>query len=154
MKTKKADLVVKIILIVVAVILVGLLVAYFMGVFKTQKQNLNKGTNKIDDVVNSALDFDVLVYDGKEVDGKSLVDIIEDYKEKDVKMSIWVETLDGTSTYYNYSYTSNNLGTAVTVTPPASKADSGYITESASFLGEVLRNKNKEIVCLKFVQQK
>ncbi len=154
MKTKKVDLIPMVILTVIVVVLCGLFIAWLTGTFKDKKVDMDSGTEKIDSAIGSVADFDLLVYDGDIIRGKTLIKLIEDFDTKDVQVSIWVHTLDNSDTYYNYAYTSNNLGTTVTVTPPPGKAASGYITPSGSFLGEVLKNVNGEIVCLKFSQQK
>ncbi len=154
MKTKRADLIIAILLAVIGVILAGLLIAWMTGMFKDKRQNLNSGTEKIDGAINAVADFDLLVYDGDTISGSTLMKLISDYDAKDMQISIWVHTLDNTDAYYNYAYTSGNLGSAVTVTPPAGKAASGYITPTGNFLGEVIKNTNNEIVCLKFTQQR
>lgn len=155
MKTKKAsDLIVTILITVLVVVLTGLLIAWTTGMFKEKKNDINKGTEKIDKALGSMEDFDLLVFDNNTIGGDGLLEVISDFDDKDVPASIWVHTLDNTDAYYNYAYTANNLGTASTAVPPTSKATAGYITPSANFKGEVLRNANDEIVCIKFTQQK
>ena len=156
MKTKSADLVVKILITVIVVILAGLLIAWMAGLFKDKRQDLNSGTEKIDSAISSMSDFDLIVYDGNTISGDSLMELISDFKTKNVPVSIWVNTLDNATTgdYYNYAFATGDLGATVTITPPASKSATGYITPSANFLGDVIRNENNEIVCLKFVQKK
>lgn len=157
MKTKKSDLVVNILITVLVVVLAGLLIAWMTGMFKDKKKAINDGTEKINGVISSVAEFDLLAYDDSTIRGDVLLDLIEEYKDKDVKVSIGVHTLDNITTgiYYNYGYASDNLvEPALTITPPAGKSETSYITPSASFLGEVLRNPNNEIVCLKFTQQK
>ncbi len=156
MKTKKSDLVAKIFLAAVIVILVGLLIAWMVGVFKDKKQDLNSGTEKIDQAINSMAEFDLLVYDGDTISGETLVELISDFRKKEVYVSVGVETLDEKENYYNYNYSSTDrkIGAAiVTPVPPTSKSDLGYITPSGNFLGEIIKNSNNEIVCLKFTQQ-
>jgi hypothetical protein len=82
--------------------------------------------------------------------------LIADFKAHDTKVSVWVNTLDTTNTYYNYAFTpaTNTLGAASASAIPTSKAAAGYITPSGNFLGDVLKNTNNEIVCVKFTQQK
>lgn len=159
MKTKNSSsLVIGIIGIAVIVILLGILIAWGLGLFKDKKQEANAATAKIDSATQSMADFDLLAYDDYTIKGGSLIDLITEYKTKDVQVSLWVYTLDKISTYYNYALTTttstSDLGAAVTVTPPASKSADGYITETANFLGSVIRNENNQIVCLKFTQQK
>lgn len=156
MKTKYSDLISKIFLTAVIVVLTGLLIAWMAGVFKDKRQDLNSGTEKIDQAINSMADFDLLVYDGDTVSGETLAELIADYKSKDVKVSVWVHTLDNADTYYNYAFTpaSNTLGAVSATALPTSKTAAGYITPSGTFLGDVLKNSNNEIVCLKFSQKK
>lgn len=157
MKTKKSDLVAKILIAAIIVILAGLMIAWMAGLFKDKKQDLNSGTEKINTTINSMADFDLLVYDGDTINGDSLAELITDYKEKSVPVSIEVKTLDGTTVNYNYAVTDTglgNLGATVTVTPPAGKAANGYITPSGKFTGSVRKNSNDEIYCLAFQQKK
>lgn len=156
MKTKNgSDLVIKIFIIVVAVILVGLLIAWTTGVFKDKKQDLNDGTEKIDHIVGSVADFDMLVYDGYTMKGNTLVELINEMGKKGSMLSIGVETLAKTKQQYNYLLSAdNNLGTVSTAKIPSNKSDSNYINPTAGFLGSVIRNQNNEIVGLLFTQQK
>jgi len=154
MKTKKSELVPLIIGVVVVLILAGMFFSWQMGWFKGKKQDIDITTSKIDSGISTMADFDITVYDNGTIQGDTLAELISDYKTRDIKVSLWVHTLDGTDTYYNYAYTTNNLGAVVTITPPPSKATAGYLTASANFLGDVFRNANNEIVCLKFTQQK
>lgn len=154
MKTKKSDLIVAIIITLLVVILTGLLIAWMTGMFKDKKKDIDNGTEKIDGAIGSMAEFDLLVYDGDTIGGERLVELISDFDMKDVQVSIWVHTLDNKDEYYNYEYTDDNLGTALTTIPPTGKATAGYITPSAKFLGKVLKNTNGEIVCLSFTQQK
>lgn len=156
MKTKRSsDLVVKIFLVVVAVILVGLLIAWSTGVFKDKQRDLNRGTEKIDSALSSMAEFDLLVYDGYTIKGEALVELIEEYKSREITLAIGVKTLgDKDTTYYNYSFTSGDLGAVAILTPPTEKNNTAYITPSGNFLGEVIKNRNNEIVCITFTQQK
>lgn len=136
MKTKKSEMVAKIFITAVVVVLVGLLIAWMTGVFKDKKQDLNSGTEKIDQAINSMADFDLLVYDGDTISGKTLIETIANLKAKDVKVSVWVLTLDGNNAYYNYAFTpaTNTLGDANATVPGTSKLTAGYITPSGNFL--------------------
>lgn len=154
MKTKKSDLIVKILITAVVVVLAGILIAWMAGLFKDKKQDLNSGTEKIDNTINSMADFDLLVYDGDTVTGKTLTKLIADFKAKDAKVSVGVTTLDANTSYYNYLFTSGNLGVIDATIPPTTKSATGYITPSGKFLGSIIKNTNDEIVCVKFTQQK
>ena len=65
---------------VVAVILVGLIIAWSTGVFKDKRKDLNEGTERIN-AISSMAEFDLLAYDGGSIMGSLLVDLIND-KEK------------------------------------------------------------------------
>ncbi len=162
MKTKKSDLVAKIFLAAVIVILVGLLIAWMMGVFKDKKQDLNSGTEKIDGTLSSVADFDLLVYDGDTIRGETLVDLIEEVCDKKLELSIAVKTLVNAeksapvTIYYNKVLTTKkeiNEETPSSLNQKDKSIDS-YITPSANFKGEVLKNKNNEITGILFTQQK
>lgn len=153
MKTKNTDLVIQIFLVVVAVILVGLLIAWSTGVFKDKRQDLNQSTNKIDDIVGSVADFDLLVYDGYTIKGSSLVELIDEMKRKDLVISIGVQTLAKQTTYYNYGYDGTVLKDKVTISPTKDKSKKDYITPSGSFKGKLIKNVNNEIICVEFTQQ-
>ena len=77
MKTKNSDIAVKIFLVVVAVILVGLIIAWSTGVFKDKKNDLNEGTERINNAISSMAEFDLLVYDGGNITGSLLLDLID-----------------------------------------------------------------------------
>lgn len=165
MKSKnESSLVVNIFLVVVVVVLVGLLIAWMTGVFKDKRQDLNNGTEKIDHVIGTISEFDLVVYDGYTMKGSSLVELINEYTTKEAPVAIGVQTLanmKGTSnktTYYNYSITSDssgyNLGTKKSDTVPTVKTSDDYIAPNESFKGEILRNSNNDIIGILFVQQK
>lgn len=154
MKTKGSDLIAKILIAAIIVILTGLMIAWMAGLFKDKKQDLNSGTEKINNTINSMADFDLLVYDGNTINGETLAQLISDYSDEKVPVSIQVKTLDNNTINYNYSVASNNLGTTITITPPAGKSANGYITPSGKFVGSIVKNTNDEIYCLAFEQKK
>lgn len=161
MKTKKADFVYKIFFIVVGVILAGLMIAWLVGTYKDKKQEADSGTQKINSVTSSMADFDMAVYDGAPIKGEALRELIETLNDKKAEVAVKVETLDGQKIDYIYKTKEetgkkiniDSASTAPTITP-SKKSDPGYITPNGNFIGEVLRNDNSEIVCLKFTQQR
>jgi len=155
MKCKNADFVYKVLFIVVGVILSGLLIAWLVGTYRDKKSEADSGTQKINSITRSMADFDLTVYDGASIRGESLLELISELNRKGVVVAIGVKTLaneDGV--YYNYNYSSGNLGGIVTITPTPQKAAENYITPTANFIGNVIRNQNDEIVCIEFTQQK
>ena len=88
MKTKNSDIAVKIFLVVVAVILVGLLIAWSTGVFKDKRNDLNEGPERINSVLGSMAEFDLLVYDSASISGDTLVKLIADVKNRELELSM------------------------------------------------------------------
>lgn len=163
MKTKKADIAAKIIITVVVVILVGLLTAWMVGIFKDKKQDLNSGTEKINTIVSSVAEFDYMSYDGASISGKTLVDLIKETVADAQELSIAVQTYVNykkttpVTIYYNKVLTANySLDTAgaATTLNQSSKSSDSYIAPSGSFLGKVLKNPNDEVTGILFVQKK
>jgi hypothetical protein len=144
MKTKNSDIAVKIFLVVVAVILVGLIIAWSTGVFKDKRNDLNEGTEKINKAINSMVEFDLLYYDGGNVTGRLLSKLITD-SEMDV--SIRVQTL---------GMPALSSPTPPPVYPteiPLDKAATNYINPNGIFKGEVVRDPNGVITDIIFTQQ-
>ena len=150
MKSKNSDMVVKIFLVVVAVILVGLVIAWTTGVFKEKKSDLDQGTERINSAISSMAEFDLLVYDGGTITGSLLLDLIED-KDADS------EKLEGVEILYTTLADDLKASPATPATYPTSapkKENERYINPNGLFKGEVKRNDNNVIEKLIFTQQK
>jgi len=145
MKTKNSDIAVKIFLVVVGVILAGLLIAWSVGVFKDKKNDLSRGTEKINNAIGSLSEFDLLVYEGESVKGDTIIDLINEVYEKKLDIEIFVKTVmdsDGKTYSKNQNYTVTN------------KTSSSYINPNGHFKGKVERNGNGIVNKLIFEQQK
>ena len=159
MKTKNASgLVVGIIITLFMVIIVGIIIMWGSGYFSQNKKSLDKSTGKIDKKLGEMSDFDLTVYDDGSISGDALTELIEDVIDKEEVMSIHVKTLAHTEGIsYNYAYDDAKVTITSITNPPLptpSKTDIDYINPNASFKGEVIRNANDEIICIKFTQQK
>ncbi len=156
MKTKNANnLVVGVILTLFTIIIVGIVILWGTGYFGQNKKTLDKSTAKIDRAIGSMSEFDLNVYDDRSIRGDTLTKLVEDMTEDGVMVSIGVKTLGAASvSYYNYGYEDKNISSSkVTTTPTPVKSASNYINPNGTFLGEVLRNVNDDIVCILFTQQ-
>ena len=158
MRTKNSEIAVKIFLLVVSVILVGLIIAWSTGVFKDKRNDLNQGTEKINDVLGTMADFDLLVYDGNIISGERVADLIEEVKEKKIDMAIGVKTIAASEIkFYNYSLVSGSegdkLGSEQKDTLPQ-KPKLIYINPKGKFKGEVRKDENDNIIGLVFEQEK
>lgn len=136
MKTKNSEIAVKIFLVVVAVILVGLLIAWSTGVFKDKKNDLSRSTEKINSAIGSMSEFDLLVYDGGTITGSLLLDLLENKPEG---VNILYRTLAD-----------------ATVSPiPTPPTDYTNINPNGIFKGEVVRNEGNNVITqIIFTQQK
>lgn len=148
MKTKNSEIAVKIFLVVVGVILVGLLIAWSTGVFKDKKNDLSRGTEKINNVIGSMSEFDLLVYEGESIKGDTIIDLISDLKEKDLDITVYVKTNKGTEK----DYTKNNQYKDLSYSKI--KTDDNYINPNGRFKAEVIKNANGIVESIKFTQQK
>lgn len=140
MRTKNSDISVKIFLVVVAVIIVGIIVAWSTGVIKDKRKELNDGTERINNAISSMAEFDLLVYDGGTITGSLLLELIKSNEFGDVE--IRYKTLANPS-----------------VSPsPYPNADPGvsakeYINPNGIFEGKIKRDDNGVITALEFYQQ-
>jgi hypothetical protein len=166
MKAKNSSgLIVGIVITVFVIIIVGVVIIWSSGYFNQNKKTLDRSTSKIDKAIGSMAEFDLEVYDGKSLRGDALVELIKEIKDDGVVVSIGVKTLSigptGTPEQYNYTYGAVTNGKAeitptpiASPTPPTDKSNSNYINPNGSFVGQVIRNKNDEIVAIEFTQQK
>ncbi len=142
MITKNSDITVKIFMVVVAVILVGLIIAWSTGVFRDKRNDLNEGTRKINNVINSMAEFDMLVYDGGTITGSILMELIKDAADGKLDVNITYRTLQMGENAEPISYPS----------PEPAKNDGKYINPRGRFIGEVTRNDNEVITGVIFTQ--
>jgi hypothetical protein len=165
MKTKNADFVNKLLFIVIAAILSGLLIAFMIGLYKDKRQELNNSTGKIKTISGSVSNIDFEAYNGATISGETLIALIKEVIQDNNELSIAVQTYANinksaaTTVYYNRAIDSNtNNITTATVSnledDQLSKSNANYITPTANFYGELLRNSNDEITGILFLQRK
>lgn len=156
MKTKNASgLVVGIVITLFVIILSGTIIVWGSGYFNQNKKTMDKSTSKIDKTIGSMTDFDLTVYDGKSIRGDALVELITELEINEVQISIGVKTIAGVFAYYvnNFTPTSKDLSEEGAATITTDKTHEAYINPNGTFIGDVIKNDNKEIVCIQFTQQ-
>jgi len=148
MRSKNSDIAVKIFLVVVAVILVGLLIAWSMGVFKDKKNDLDEGTEKINNAISSMAEFDLLIYDGHTISGNLLMELCQEASSDSGR-------LDGVKIRYLTIARSNEASPTPVVysSSKLDKSDKDYINPNGIFKGEVKRDDNGVINEIIFSQQ-
>lgn len=149
MKTKNSDIAVKIFLVVVGVILVGLLIAWSVGVFKDKKNDLNRSTEKINNAIESMADFDLMIYEGDSIKGDTVIDLINEVNEKmyDIKITVKTNMNKNGSTYGKGE---NSKWKAYDI---ADKTDENYINPNGIFTGELIKNGNGIVEEVVFTQK-
>lgn len=111
-------------------------------------------TAKINKLNNDLSESDKTMYNGNEIQGSEVVNVINKFKSDGISIKVITKK---STTYYNrfLTGTDSELGTESTASiRDALKITSdNYINQNAMFLGEVLRDTNNTIIGIKFVQQ-
>jgi uncharacterized protein YceK len=125
------------------------------------KAMANAGTTQIKDMSQNYADIEMASYDGENLIGSALVDLIEDVIEEDKYISIKVKTNASLAAgaCYNYTLSTSSTGNTITkITPaksvPTASSDIDYINETAQFTGKVYKDMNKNIIAIEFTQMK
>jgi hypothetical protein len=171
MKTSHLSDAVKILILVSAVIVACVLCAVGFKMINEGKSAVNASTNNLNDMSSQYQDVDIAIYDGADVQGSEVVNLIKKTTDSDKYLAIGVLTLrkkgaDTTITpsdytYYNKYYT--DAGTALADTPVSSYAAienddnpeslPNFINSSAQFSGDVLKDENGLVICVLFTQK-
>jgi hypothetical protein len=155
MKTKNASgLVVGIVITLFVIILSGTIIVWGSGYFSQNKKTMDKSTAKIDTTIGSMTEFDLSVYDGKSIQGDALTKLITDFTNKDTMISVGVKTLESSVVHYVKGFEGGELKEDVKGAElSTSKSADAYINPNGTFLGKVVCDKNKNIICIEFEQQ-
>jgi hypothetical protein len=157
LKTMNISESVKIILLVATIIVVCVLCAVGFKLTNSGKSSIGSASGQLSGMVSDYSDIDVSLYEGSIIKGSEVVSIIKKVTDERDYLSLEVATLDGATMAYNHRFDYEEL----TLTeegadkePPKDNSQYGYINTSANFLGSYYRDKNGNIVCLRFEQQK
>lgn len=155
----------KIIIFAATIIVVCVLCAIGFKTANEGKSAVNAGTTQINSMASEYQDINKSIYDGATILGSELVNLINGVVQKNDVLAVHVLTLansTGTPTwnYYNRKFDKGTKEIAVSPSPspstsvPMAKSEKAYINPTASFLGAVYKDKNSNIVCIEFTQQK
>ena len=157
MKTMNISESVKIILLVATVIIVCVFCAVGFKLANSGKSSLGSASEQLSSMASDYSDIDVSLYEGSIIKGSEVVSIIKKVAGERDYLSLEVATLDGATIAYNHRFDYEELTLTEEGTekvPPEKNSQYGYINTSANFLGSSYRDKNGNIVCLRFEQQK
>lgn len=157
MKTMNLSESAKIILLVAAVIMVCVLCALGFKMVNSGKTSVNSATGQFSGMVTNYSDINVSLYDGSIIKGSEVVSLVKKVSEEDDYLALEVATLDGATRAYHYRFDYEELTLSQDGTelePPEDNSQYGYINMAANFLGSSYTDKNGNIVCIRFQQQK
>lgn len=145
------------ILIIAGIAIVLLVITFGYGIVKFAISKGNTLTNKISENIDSVLESNLTQYDGEQISGSNVLNVIKNLESGSDDVYVKVITLANSGgTFYVCDSSNNRIDTAQERTllkNARTKTNNNYITPSAYFEGEVIRNANNAIVGIVFTQQ-
>jgi len=159
----------KVLILVATVIVVCVLCAVGFKMVNEGKSSVNASTNNFNNMTSQYSDIDLAIYDGANVQGSEVTNLIRNAIESKDYLSIRVKT-KASNGYkdYNYEFIEPNNGSDTSGIKYASldeyigtqansqiikdKANDDYINPSAQFAGKVYKDANGIIICIEFTQ--
>lgn len=139
-------------LLAAGIIITCIVVSLGFYVARTSKDTATTGVNQITKLNAEFQESDKVMYDGLEVSGSEILNVINKYKNEEISIIV---TTKKTTTSYVYSLAEENvLGTKVNndVKNAQDIKSPTYINPNGQFTGSVLRDTNNTITGLKFEQ--
>ncbi|MBE5967330.1 MAG: hypothetical protein E7255_10300 [Lachnospiraceae bacterium] len=167
MKTNNMADATKVLILVATVIVVCVLCAVGFKMVNEGKSSVNASTNNFNNMTSQYSDIDLAIYDGANVQGSEVTNLIRKAIESESYLSITVNTkASKANTYRDYNYEfkdpDSNTSTAASLGDmikdnadtqlKADKKSSDYINPAAQFTGKVYKDANGVIICIKFTQ--
>ncbi|HBY70961.1 MAG TPA: hypothetical protein DEG06_01850 [Lachnospiraceae bacterium] len=167
MKTNNMSDATKVLILVATVIVVCVLCAVGFKMVNEGKSSVNASTNNFNNMTSQYSDIDLAIYDGANVQGSEVTNLIRKAIESKSYLSITVKTKAAKSyTDYNYEFkapdsdagntTEASLGEEIKAAADSQlktdKKSSDYINPAAQFTGKVYKDANGVIICIKFTQ--
>lgn len=153
MKQKNSDIVVYILLSVVAVIIVGLIIAFISNSLNSTMDTANHLINKQEQITSEIEEYSIMKYDNEEIRGSEVVNFIKkqlgDYDSSEAApVYIRVKTVtEGVS--YDNTYTNGECIKDI----KNFSSRQYYIKPTAWFIGEVVKSENEAILGVVFTQK-
>ena len=147
----------KVITLIAGIATTLLVITFGFFIVNTLLSKGNDITNDLTNKLDSMLEAEYVQYDGAEVYGSVVSNLITSARNGDDNIYIAVTTLQSSSATYYVSDNKNvrieDTAHSTLVKASKTKTSNEYINPSAKFLGTVVRNSNKAIVGITFVQQ-
>lgn len=167
MKTNNMSDATKVLILVATVIVVCVLCAVGFKMVNEGKSSVNASTNNFNNMTSQYSDIDLAIYDGANVQGSEVTNLVRKAIENKSYLSITVNTkASAEDVYKDYNYefkapnsttnTEASLGDIIKDTADSQlitdKKSSDYINPAAQFTGKVYKDANGVIICIKFTQ--
>lgn len=114
----------------------------------------SSGMGQISTMNKEFSESDKVMYDGLDVTGAEVVNVINKYKNEEIAIKV---TTKKSTVYYNYLLTNSDkdLGTVsnASVKDTQTITSNYYINQKAQFAGVVLRDTNDTIIGISFTQK-
>lgn len=133
---------VKGLILAVTVIIAVILSALALYMANTSKSTINSGTTQYTQLTSEYSEIDATMYDGLDVNGAKIVELIKKLAQTGAAYSISVTTLEGESSTYSATAQYTDPG-------PTAKS---HINETGTFRGEVTKNANGMVTLITFTQ--
>ncbi|NLP34808.1 MAG: hypothetical protein GX359_06365 [Clostridiales bacterium] len=170
MKTNNMADATKVLILVATVIVVCVLCAVGFKMVNEGKSSVNASTNNFNNMTSQYSDIDLAIYDGANVQGSEVTNLIRNAIESKDYLSIRVKT-KAAKNYKDYNYEfvepdnsgagssgikyallDDYIGTDADSQLESDKAEKEYINPSAQFAGKVYKDANGIIICIEFTQ--
>ena len=153
MKASNMNDATKILILVSTVIIVCVLCAVGFKMVNEGKSSINASTNNFNNMTSQYSDIDLAIYDGANVQGSEVVNLIRTAIESEKYLSIKVKTKAASSHKdYNYTFSDSDISGKADNQLTNEKSEENYINPSAQFTGKVYKDANGIIICIKFTQ--
>lgn len=145
-KRNSIEIGVKGLILAVTVIIAVILSALALYMANTSKSTINSGTTQYTQLTSEYSEINATMYDGLEVSGAKVVEVIKEMAREGGTISVQVKT-KGNTTGVVYQ------GTTTTYTLENDNTNANHINETGTFRGEVTKNANGMVTQITFEQQ-
>ena len=146
----------KFLLLAVGCIIVVALITLSLRISKKGETDTADNLELYHRVAGEAVNMDIKMYEGTEVLGSEIKQLIRKYYEDDYLSIKVTNGKNDTEDYIHGSTITNGvaaIGTALTTGISVDPQDDNYINDSGIFKAEVLYDQNDIVACIRFRQQ-
>ncbi len=137
--------------VIITCIVVGL--GFFIS--REARDTASNGAGQISKLNAEFNESDKVMYDGLEVSGSEVINVINKYKNEEVGVMVYTKKSNESYIYkidYKESQYSLDIPISSSVKEAQNVLSNKYINPNAQFMGEVIRDSNNAIIGLRFIQ--